>query len=170
MSFIRPEAKEKLIQWRETLVGAGFLILALYWIFNGIGLLKYLGVAVLIAAVLLIVAGIQRARFRVGSDGAGVVQVTEKQVTYYGPLNGGAVAIDNLTQLELDPTQHPSAWVLRQAGQEPLIIPITAKGADALFDAFAALPNINTANMLGQLQQQPDQPVVIWQKMRPMLH
>lgn len=173
MSFIRPEVRDTLFKWREVLVGNVLLVLAVYWIVNGIGILRFVGIAVLIVSILFIVAGIQRAKFRVKGVGAGVVQVTEKQVTYFGPLNGGALAIDDLIQLDLDPTHHPANWVLRQAGHDPIHIPVTAKGSDALFDVFGNLPNINTKNMLEQLTNQPNQPnqpVVIWQKMKPRLH
>ncbi len=170
MSFIRPEVQETLFRFRETIVGTVLVALGIYWTFAGIGLLKYLGVALILAATLLVIAGLQRAKFRVGRGGAGVVQVTEHQISYYGPLTGGAVSIDAMTQLELDPRQKPAHWVLRQAGQDPLHIPITAEGADALFDAFGALPKINTTNMLAQLKNQSDQPVVIWQKIKPRLH
>jgi hypothetical protein len=110
-------------------------------------------------------AGLQRARFRIGSGGPGMVQVDEGQVTYFGPFDGGSVAIRQLALVELDPKTKPtSSWVLTEAGQPPLAIPTTAEGAEALFDVFASLEGIRTERMLAELQKEPKKRVVIWQR------
>lgn len=163
MNFIRPEAQAAIMRWREALLGGLVLLLGLYWA-SGFGILKWVGFAVLIAGSALVVSGVQRARFRAGSGGAGVVQVDERQITYFGPLDGGAAAIDDLIGVSLDASSEPPVWVLRQPAQPELHIPINATGADALFDAFAALPSIRTEHMLAQLSLKPDHPVVIWTK------
>ena len=169
MSFIRPEAHAALLRWREALVGLAVLVLGLWWA-SGFGLLKWLGLGVAVIGGVLIVAGVQRARFRGAQGGPGVVQVDEGAVVYYGPLNGGAVAMRDITRLALDGSSHPAVWVLTQAGQEPLMIPVNAEGSDALFDAFATLPGLKTEAMLARLREKPDHPVVIWQKPGVLLH
>ena len=108
-----------------------------------------LGFSMVVAGAVLMFAGFQRARFRVASDGPGMVQVDEGQVTYFGPLDGGSVAIRQLSLVELDPKSKPaSTWVLTEPGQPPLAIPTTASGAEALFDVFASLDGIRTERML----------------------
>ena len=169
MNFIRPEARATLWRWREVLLGLPILLLGLYWA-SGFGLLKWVGFAVVIGGVALMLAGFQRARFRSARGGPGVVQVDERQITYFGPLDGGAVAIDDLTGVSLDARSEPPVWVLRQPGQNLLHIPVNAEGTDALFDAFAALPGIRTEHMLAQLARKPDHPVVIWSKPAARLH
>ncbi|SFL59419.1 hypothetical protein [Shimia aestuarii] len=169
MSFVRPEARAAMMRWREALLGLAVLLLGLWWA-SGFGLLKWLGYGVTVLGVIFIIAGIQRARFRSGQGGPGVVQVDEGAVIYFGPLDGGSVAMRDLTRLALDGRSHPAVWVLSQAGQAPLMIPVNAKGSDALFDAFATLPGLKTEAMLARLQEKPDHPVVIWQKSGVLLH
>ncbi|WP_294606696.1 hypothetical protein [uncultured Roseovarius sp.] len=175
MSFMRPEARAALWRWREALVGAGLLAIGLWWALTAIGLLYWLGYVLLVLAIAILAAGLQRARFRAGSGGPGVVRVDEGQVAYFGPLTGGVVAMGDLAALKLDPRARPAHWILSQPGQPDLAIPLTAEGADTLFDAFATLPGIRTEHMLAQMRRASGQVVVIWQKpqttvARPRLH
>jgi hypothetical protein len=171
MSFIRPEIAQKLNRWREALAGAGSAALGIVWITTESGALAIIGTVLTIGGALLIFAGIQRARFRQGSGGPGLVQLDEGQLTYFGPFEGGSIPVETLTMLELDPSQEPAAhWILSHSVGETLNIPVNAEGAEALFDVFAALPGIDTKNMLDRLQDQPDEKIVIWQKDRPALH
>lgn len=170
MSFIRPEARAAVWRWREVLVGSAVLALGLWWALARIGLLHWIGYAVAAIGLVLLLAGVQRARFRGASGGPGVVQVDEGQIAYFGPLTGGAVALRELSALHLDPTASPAHWVLEQPGQPALHIPLTAEGADALFDAFAALPGIRTERMLSEMKHSASHPVVIWQKSTVRLH
>ncbi|MFK7836371.1 MAG: hypothetical protein AB8B60_09140 [Sulfitobacter sp.] len=174
-SFFRPEARAALWRWREALVGFGVAILGL-WLVAGPGfLLAVPGYAALMGGTVLIWLGIQRGRFRGPDGGAGAVQVDEGQVTYFGPLTGGTVALREMESLTLEGAMFPPHWRLTQAGQPPLLIPVNAAGAEALFDAFAALPGLKTERMLSTLNTNPHQTVVIWQRgpLRPagaMLH
>lgn len=163
MSFIRPEARAEIWRWRELLVGAGIAALGLSWVLGPGGLLGWLGWVLVALGVVLVVVGLQRARFRIGSGGPGVVQADEGQIAYFGPLTGGTVAMADLTRLSLDPTFKPAHWVLEQPGQPPLMIPVNASGVDALFDVFATLPGLKTEQMLAALAHPSDHPSVIWQ-------
>ena len=164
MSFIRPAARAALWRWREALAGVALVLLGLYWIAGPGGLLGWVGWATTVAGAALGVICVQRWRFRQGTDGPGVVQVGEGQIAYFGPLTGGIVSASELERLTLDPTAHPAHWVLNQPGQPPLTIPVTAQGAEALFDVFAALPGLKTERMLGELQGRSPIPVVIWER------
>ncbi|WP_224824930.1 hypothetical protein [Cognatishimia sp. MH4019] len=163
MSFIRPEAQKTIMRFREVLVGAGLDVLGLVLILTGRGLAVWIGVAICIGASILLVAGIQRARFRNGAGGAGVVNVVEGAVSYFGPLTGGAVSIREMNRLSFDPRQTPPHWVLEQTGHDPLFIPMDAEGAEALFDAFEGLKGLNTQYMLRVMNDPPAAPVTIWQ-------
>lgn len=169
MSFIRPAARVALYRWREALTGVVIALVGLSWITGPRGLLGLVGWGVFVLGIALVVIGIQRARFRSSSNGPGVVTVDEGQITYFGPLTGGAVAARELERLTLDPTARPAHWVLTQPGQPPLQIPINAAGSDALFDVFSTLPGLKTERMLAQLQGKSSHPVVIWERtpMRP---
>lgn len=168
MSFIRPQARAALWRWREVLTGAGLAALGLWWTLGTGGLLHWLGYVLLIAAGGLLMIGVQRARFRGGAGGPGVVRVDEGQVAYFGPLTGGVVAIRDLDRLTLDPSGQPAHWVLSQPQAPDLHIPVTAEGAEALFDAFATLPGLRTEHMLTQMRRLPDHPTVIWQRHGPV--
>jgi hypothetical protein len=166
MSFVRPEATAGLWRWREVLVALAVSGLGLYWVAGPGGLLGWVGWMLMLAGLALGVVGVQRARFRSASGGPGVVQVDEGQITYFGPLTGGAVAAADLDRLALDPTGRPPHWVLDQAGQPSLHIPVNAAGAEALFDVFSALPGLKTERMLAELNGGAAHPVVIWERRR----
>ena len=174
MSFVRSNARQTLWRWREVLIALVALALGGFWVFASIGILHWLGYVVIIIGIALLTSGLQRVRFRGGAGGPGVVHVDEAQVAYFGPLTGGVVALGDMTTLLLDPTGSPAHWVLVQPGQGDLMVPLTAEGADQLFDAFASLPGIQTERMLAQMKRPGGEPVMIWQKsgqhVRKILH
>ena len=103
------------------------------------------------------------------------MQVDEGQISYFGPLTGGTVALREMDRLTLEGNMYPAHWRLNQQGQPPLLIPVNAAGAEALFDAFAALPGLRTEKMLNTLRAEPHATVVIWQRVaspqsRTLLH
>ena len=164
MSFIRPEARAALMRWRGVIASLALALLGLFWVLDGHGLIRIAGWVLLALGAVLAVVSWQRTRFGSGGGGPGVVQVDEGQITYMGPLTGGAVAARDLERLTLDPTTHPAHWVLLQPGQPPLHIPVNAEGGEALFDVFATLPGLRTERMLAQLQGRSLHPVVIWER------
>jgi len=171
MTFIRPELRQKFWRWREVAFGAFVASCGMYWAVSQQGVLAAVGTSIAIIGALIIFAGIQRTRFRVGRGGPGIVQVDERQVTYYGPLDGGSVSIDALVSVALEPKSKPAAeWVLTEAGKPPLHIPTNAENAEVLFDVFAALDGIRTENMLTQLRSHPEQRVTIWNSGQRRLH
>ncbi|WP_299281072.1 hypothetical protein [uncultured Tateyamaria sp.] len=169
MMFFRPEATAQIWRWREVLVGVALAILALWWLAGPGGLLGLIAPVLLVGAGALIMVGLQRGRFRGAGGGLGTVQVDEGQVMYFGPLSGGAIAMRELQRLTLDGAQRPAHWRLEQLGHPPVMIPVDADGADALFDAFAALPGLKTERMLAQLRDGPSKPVLIWERAAPTL-
>ncbi|AXI45289.1 hypothetical protein C1J03_04100 [Sulfitobacter sp. SK012] len=167
MSFFRPEANAALWRWREVIVGGAVALWGLWWIAGPGQLLAIPGWAFVIGGSALIWLGVQRARFRGDGGGVGAVQVDEGQISYFGPLTGGVVALRELERLSLDTTAKPAHWRLDQPGSAPLLIPVNAAGSEALFDAFATLPGLKTERMLSELRSPRPQPVVIWER-RPL--
>jgi hypothetical protein len=135
--MIRAEAKARLFQWREALIGLCVFGIGLYWL-SGYGILPWIGGVGAAAGGTLIYTGIQRAQFRGGKGGPGLVSVDESEISYFGPFNGGTMSVREVSMLSLDPRSPPPVWVLSQAGQQDLDIPVNAEGTDQLFDAFAA--------------------------------
>ncbi len=172
MSFIRPEVAKYIWRWREALLGGFLAACGMIWAVTMHGILAAVGTSLAIVGALIIFAGIQRTRFRIGAGGPGVVQVVERMVTYYGPVEGGSVSIDALEKVELDPAGKPVAeWVLTEVGSvQPLRIPTNAENAEALFDVFAALDGIRTENMLAKLRAEPGQQVTIWHESQRRIH
>lgn len=164
MSFLRPEAVTILQRWRAVLLSMAVLGLGLWWALGGAGLLQWLGYGICAAGLAMLLASLQRMRFRVGDGGPGLVQIDEGAIAYFGPMTGGVVALSEIEVLMLDPSGKPAHWLLSQPGQPDLAIPLNAAGADALFDAFASLPGIRTGHMLALMQRFPDQKTVIWQR------
>ena len=165
MSFIRPEVRAALYRWRETLAGVAVVLVGLSWITGPGGLLGWLGWAMIPLGAVLIFIGIQRGRFRNSEQGPGVVNVDEGQITYFGPLTGGTVALRELQRLSLDRQMFPAHWRLEPRDDEaPLLIPVNAAGSEALFDAFAALPGLRTERMLFELRKTRHDAVVIWER------
>ncbi len=171
LSLIRPELKQKFWRWREALLGVFLASCGMFWAVTQHGVLAAVGTSLSIVGALILFAGIQRTRFRVGAGGPGVVHVDERQVTYYGPFEGGSVSIDALGMVELDPAAKPHAvWVLTESGGNTLAIPTNAENAEVLFDVFASLEGIRTENMLTQLRANPEQRVKIWHQPPRRLH
>ena len=169
--FLRPEARAQLWRLRDVIAGSGVVALGLWWGLGSFGILKWLGYGLIVLGVGWTLAGIQRARFRQGDSGPGVVTVRERRLGYFGPLDGGVIDVEDLTALELDPTSYPApSWVLKGIGGQRITIPVDAKGAEALFDIFAALPQIDTEAMLNALSRTPDARVIIWRRHNPVLH
>ena len=162
--MVRPELIQLAKRWREALAGAGLVALGLWWA-SGTGLMPFLGGAAAVVGGALVWLSVQRSRFARGvGEGPGVVTVDERRVTYMGPLDGGTVALGELRRLDLDPTARPDpVWIL--VGPDAVLrVPITALGAEALLDLFAALPGLRTGRMLAELEGGGDAVVAIWER------
>ncbi|WP_439123110.1 hypothetical protein [Marivita sp.] len=165
MSFIRPEVRAMFLRWREALVGAAILLLGLYWSFGVTpGLLSWVGYLALIIGAILLFAGVQRGRARMGGGGPGVVQIVERRIGYFGPLNGGLVDLEAVTSISLDPTEHPRHWIITHEGGPALHVPINAEGADVLFDAFSSLPGLSPGRVASTLKHEGTAPIVLWRR------
>jgi hypothetical protein len=170
LTFLRPEARATLWRWREVVAGIATLAFGLWWAATGLTVVRWLGLPVMAAGAAIVWTGLQRLRFRRGGGGAGVVQIDERRLSYWGPLTGGIIDLDDLARLSLDPGGRPLHWVLTPHAGAVLHIPVDAEGADALFDAFAALPGLPAARMLDLLARPPDNPVTLWESDRRRLH
>ena len=159
--FLRPEARAALVRWREVLIAAAVAALGLRWGLAAFGALQIVGWAMVAAGAALAVVALRRMRFAQGGGGPGIVQIRERRVAYFGPLSGGIVDMGDLTRLELDGSAHPAHWRLT-GGPEVVEIPVTAEGADALFDVFASLPGLAVPHMLERLRDPPKGVVLIW--------
>lgn len=164
LDFIRPELRATAWRWHEAIAGLLLAALGVWWVFQAQGFLAYLAPLVVLAGLGLGFIGVQRARFRSDGEAAGIVQVDEGQIAYFGPDTGGIVALADLERLTLDRSGRMRVWQLDQLGQPHLSIPVDAQGADALFDAFGKLPGLQTERMLKEMHRPQMGAVVIWEK------
>ena len=158
-------------RWREVLLAGVVFLLGVWWALTGVGINVWLGYIFCLIGIGWGVAAVQRARFAQDGDGPGVVQIRERRLAYFGPLDGGIMDVADLSRLEIDPTSHPDpSWVLTSIEGQVLAIPINAKGAEGLFDVFASLPDIKTNTVLDVLSRTPDARVTVWSRVKPLLH
>jgi hypothetical protein len=148
VTLIRPEASAALWRLREVfaavaLGGVGAWLAAL-----GGYVLVPLGAAVIVLAAGFGVLAWRRMRFAQVGVAPGVVEFDEGQVSYFGPNAGGAVALRELVELRLMTLGGRRVWRLKQQDGQALLIPVEAMGAERLFDAFAALPGMDTAALV----------------------
>ena len=171
MSFIRPEVLQGITRWRETIIGLVAAMLGSVWMITSYGAVQILGTVLAIGGALLVIAGIQRGTFRRSTLGPGLVNIVEGQMTYFGPTDGGAVFIKDISRLEIhrDSASGP-AWVVHHDGGPALHVPVDAAGAENLFDVFSNLPGLNTRVLLDNLRSPPPGLTPIWDRAPPRLH
>ncbi|MDH5798814.1 MAG: hypothetical protein OEZ19_09625 [Paracoccaceae bacterium] len=171
MNLIRREVRQGIWRFHEALLGAVVGLLGLYWAVFTLGLMAFVGIIVALFGAVLLITGIQRGLFRVGRDGVGVVQVNEGQVIYFGPVDGGSIAVADLVRVDLTKSDVDQRnWALSDRYGAVLLIPVDAEGAEALFDVFSNLGGVRTTNLLSALHEDlPDQ-FLIWQTQDKQLH
>ena len=114
------------------------------------------------AAVWLVRDALTRARLA-ARPGPGVVAVREGRLVYFGPETGGVADLDGLVAIEISAA---GAWVLRGADGAALTAPTAAAGAEALLDAFAALPGFDRAAVDRALNR-PGVHAIVWRRRGP---
>lgn len=151
MSFIRPEARAALWRGREVIGAACLAGAGLWLIWLGGLVLVPLGAAIAVLAAAFGVLALRRLRFAQGGEAPGVVEFDEGQISYFGPTFGGAIALRELVELRLITASGRRMWRLKQQDGQALLIPVEAMGAERLFDAFAALPGMDTGALVAAL-------------------
>lgn len=161
MSLIRPEIILTLRRWSEVLTGLGVALFGLWALQARDAFFQGLAGLVILAGIALAVIGWRRMRFHRDETAPGVVQIVEGQISYYGPTDGGFVAVNDLVELHL--VNAGASWLLIAQDGTRLEIPVAATGADALFDAFTRLPDLRMQALLDALDAPEPAPArAIW--------
>lgn len=155
MSLIRPEVVAAISRGREVIAGLIILGVGLWLIGLGGYLLVPVGLAIGALGLGWAMLAWRRMRFAQGSDAPGVVEVDEGQIGYLGPNVGGFVSLPDLVEVRLVTMRGRRLWRLKQSDGQALLIPVDAAGAERLFDAFAALPGMDTAALVAALDSAP---------------
>lgn len=151
MSFIRREVAEGLHRLREVLAAAVIVALGGWVALRGGYFFLLLGMILLGLGLGWAVLGWRRLRFAQAGEAPGIVRVTEAQIAYLGPRTGGFIGLPELAEIRLLTMRGRRVWKLRQSNGEALHIPVESQGAEALFDAFATLPGMDTAALVAAL-------------------
>ena len=151
MSLIRPELLAAAHRGREVIVAAVVTGFGAWVGSYGGYLLLPLGLVIAALGFSWLVVSLRRMRFRQAGEAPGIVRVTEAQIAYMGPRVGGFVGLPDLAEVRLMTLRGRRAWKLRQGDGQQLYIPVEADGAEALFDAFASLPGMDTAALVAAL-------------------
>jgi hypothetical protein len=153
MALIRPEVTEMIWRGREVIWGALVVGAGLWLISLGGYFLIPVGAVVGGIGMVLSVTAFRRMRFAQDVQAPGVVELDEAQVGYLGPEVGGFLNLPDLVELRILSLRGRRLWRLKQADGQALLIPVDAKGADRLFDAFAGLPGMDTAGLVAALER-----------------
>jgi hypothetical protein len=143
MNFIRPEVKAFLVKWCEVLVGLGLVLFGLYVAVTSFGLTPWAGGLLMVVGAAVAVQGVLRARFPLGRGGVGVVEVTERQIAYFGPDGGGVVSINELIRVMIYKHRGVLHWQFDARGTPSLTVPNNATKAATLYDALASLDGVD---------------------------
>ena len=149
--MIRPELLAQLHRWREVIAGLAVAAIGLWIAWQGGYLLLPLGLIVAALGIGWALQSLRRLRFHQDGEAPGILRVTEAQIAYMGPRTGGFIGLPDLVEIRLLTLRGRRIWRLKQADGQLLHIPVEADGADALFDAFAALPGMDTAALVAAL-------------------
>ena len=154
MSFVRPEVLAGLVRLREVIIGTVVAVLGAWLVWLGGYFYVPLGLALLALGLGWAVLALRRVRFAQDGDAPGFVEVVEGQIGYYGPNLGGVVGVPDLAEIKIVTLRGRRVWRLKQGDGQTILIPVEAAGAEQLFDAFAALPGMDTAALVAALTPQ----------------
>ncbi len=152
MQLIRPEVTNLIWRAREVIWAGLVVALGLWLIALGGYFLIPVGGLVAAVGLVLAVTAFQRMRFEQGVTAPGIVELDEAQVGYLGPELGGFLSLHELVELRILSLRGRRLWRLKQADGQALLIPVDAKGAERLYDAFAGLPGMDTAALVAALE------------------
>lgn len=174
MSFFRPEATAVLRRYGEPAI---FSVIAVLGLGKGIELLwsgvwfgivpAILGVLAALAAIgaieRLMIAG------RRGQSGPGIVVIDEGRISFFSPLGGVVLALDDLRAIEIvatgrDGDEIEPYWVLRDLTGTIARIPSAAQNAEALIDVLGTLPGFDRMAVVVAMAAERPGRFAIWQR------
>ena len=162
--MIRPEVKYLLWKWHEACIGAVLVCIGLYSGLTQWGVARLWGGGLIVLGLLFCHMGIIRAKFRRQISDAGLITVTEGEISYSGPFHGAKLSLESLSQISLTSSNQIRQWRLLTRNREMLTIPTNAAGSERLMDAFALLPDVNLGKFASALQKETSQPILLWKR------
>lgn len=169
MSFVRPEVLAGLKRWRGVIEAAVFLVPGLWMMLVMFGLLRFIGAAVFLFGVALLIPGLRRARFNPKAGDRGVLEVNERQVTWFTADGGDVFSLEDVVRIEIEtndrgPFEDDMLWYFTLSdGRRPEVIGAAAEG-DTIFDLLATFDNVNFENVIKASSSTICDRFLIWQK------
>jgi hypothetical protein len=172
MSFLRPEAMAVFRRWREPLVMTVLALVGLLAFRQGSiradAALQFLGLLIAVPFAIGILPAVRMARLRRDDLAPGLVEISERQITYMGPRFGGSVSLNALTRIEIvttadGPWRPDVFWTLFHSEGPALSIPSNAQGAEALPGAFSALPGFDLQAVMQAMSATGSGTFRVWQ-------
>lgn len=121
----------------------------LYWVLTSFGLLPWIGGLMMLIGAALAADGALRLARPPDGGGAGVVAVSERQITYLSGTGGGAVSLDRLSRVAVShAVGRAPVWLLVDGEGNRIAVPADAEGAQQVFDALSPLPGLGQATLL----------------------
>ncbi len=149
--LIRPEVTALIWRAREVIWGGLVVVLGVWMIVLGGLVLVPVGAVVAAVGLVLATMAFRRMRFEQDVSAPGLVELDEAQVGYLGPDMGGFLSLSEVVELRILTLRGRRVWRLKQADGQALLIPVDAKGAERLFDAFVNLPGMDGSALLAAL-------------------
>lgn len=154
MGLIRPELARWLAPRREIIAAIAGMALGLWiaswggWFYIPLGLMVIAGCAI------WALGSWRRLAFLHEIAAPGVVDVVEGAIHYYAARAlGGSIALRDLAEIRLLRLNGHDHWRLKTRNGEALLIPVEARGAEQLADAFTALPGLDLGRVSAALAQ-----------------
>lgn len=153
--FIRPELIKWLSRNTEALISGCILSAGVLMLWRGVltgGVLPIsLGVLLILVALPLLQRAVRRLRLSRGHS-PGVVLFDERRVGFFGPEGGGFLETDHLYGVDFETGPEGPQWLLIGEEATNLRLPVSAKGAEGLYDLFTTLPGFPVEHALSHLE------------------
>ncbi|MEL6582309.1 MAG: hypothetical protein AAFQ36_00630 [Pseudomonadota bacterium] len=163
--FIRPEVKVWFERNQELLFAVFLLILGLIGIGRGVFLGATLSLAVGGTLFLIALPLIRRSAMRLKltrGQAAGIVLIDERRIGFLGPDGGGFLESDHLHGVDLRISDGVATWTLIGEEGQSLMVPVKAKGGEALYDRFTSLPGFSLSTALDLIEANAEGSHRIW--------
>lgn len=173
--MIRPEVTALMRRYLEAIIGTLAALFGFYLLTRSFILWQGIGLLLIVVGCVIAVTSIRRLSLRSDSVGPGVVEVNERQISYFAPSLGGTISINQLVRISLVSAKGGAwsdemQWLLEGEDGATLSIPNAATGTEKLYDAFSALPGVDYSAIKRALTGKPYDACVIWSKPRKALH
>ncbi|WBU64336.1 hypothetical protein [Paracoccus aerodenitrificans] len=169
MGLIRPELARWLTQRRELLAALATVLFGGWLALRGGWFFFALGAAVFATGAVWAVTSWRRLAFLHDVTAPGVVEVVEGEIRYFGARSlGGSIALHELNEIRLIRLNGQDHWRLKSRDGQALLIPVEARGAEQLADAFTALPGLDLGRVSAALQQTEGPSLrIVWTRPKP---